>query len=120
MNTNLTSLQETFVKDNVDVRLRNLSAHLKLIQSLSKDSSQIQVVNKLITESRYFTEWIAPDIDIDNAFELANLGRFLTRWLFHWEHIWHDTAAKNQIIQELDTWSESILRMSQLFLLQSY
>ena len=72
---------------------------------------------KVIVFIRYFTEWIAPDIDIDNAFELANLGRFLTRWLFHWEHILHDRTAKNQIIQELDTWSESILRMSQLLVL---
>jgi len=55
---------------------------------------------KVIVFIRYFTEWIAPDIDINNTFELGNLGKFLTRWLFHWEHIWHDRKAKNQIIQE--------------------
>jgi hypothetical protein len=59
----------------------------------------------------YFIEWIAPDIDIDNAFELANLGRFLTRWLFNWEQSWNNTEAKNQIIQQLDIWSDSVLQM---------
>ena len=45
---------------------------------------------------------------------LANLGRFLTRWLFNWEQAWNDTDAKNQIIQELGIWSDSVLQMSKL------
>jgi len=31
----------------------------------------------------YLIKWIAPDVEFDHAFELANLGRFLTRWLFN-------------------------------------
>jgi hypothetical protein len=114
MNSHLTSLQENFVKDSVTIRLIKLSAHLKLIQSLLIDSADINTVNQLIRESRFFTEWIGPDIDIDNAYQLANLGRFLTRWLFNWEHSWNDTTAKNQIVQELSTWVDSVSNMSQL------
>ncbi|MEA5554584.1 hypothetical protein VB713_27015 [Anabaena cylindrica UHCC 0172] len=77
-----TTLQENFIKDDVSIRLSNLSNHLKQIQTLSQNSANNEVVKSLITETMYFMEWIAPDIEFDHAFELANLGRFLTRWLF--------------------------------------
>jgi len=44
-------------------------------------------VESLIRETMYFIEWIRPDVEFDHAFELANLGRFLTRWLFSSEDI---------------------------------
>jgi hypothetical protein len=42
----------------------------------------------------YFIEWIAPDIEFNYAFELANLARFLTRWLFSLE-VWNNIEARN-------------------------
>ncbi len=114
MNSGLTYEQETFVQDSISVRLEKLATNLARISQLFSDSTHEDVVKSLIRETMYFLEWIAPDIDIDNAFELANLGRFLTRWLFNWEQAWNDTEAKNQIIQELGTWSDSVLQMSKL------
>jgi hypothetical protein len=61
----------------------------------------------------YFIEWIAPDIEFNYAFELANLARFLTRWLFISE-VWNNIEARNQIIDELGTWNDRVLQMSQL------
>jgi four helix bundle protein len=110
----LTYEQETFVQDSIPVRLGKLVTNLARINQLFSDSTHEDVVKSLIRETMYFLEWIAPDIDIDNAFELANLGRFLTRWLFNWEPAWNNTDAKNQIIQELGIWSDSVLQMSKL------
>lgn len=101
--TNLSSLQATFIKDDVYIRLNNLNSHLIKIQSLSQDSVNDDLVKILIRETMYFIEWIAPDVEFDYAFELANLGRFLTRWLFNAE-AWNNTAAKNDINQELNSW----------------
>ncbi|MBD2629584.1 hypothetical protein [Trichormus variabilis] len=112
--TNFTTLQATFIKDDVSIRLNNLNNHLKQIQSLSKDNDNNEVVKSLIRETMYFIEWIAPDIEFDHAFELANLGRFLTRWLFKWEQIWNDTETRNQVNQELGSWNDRVLQMSQL------
>jgi hypothetical protein len=64
-----------------------LPCHLKQIQSLSQDSRNNEAVESLIRETMYFIEWIRPDVEFDHAFELANLGRFLTRWLFSSEDI---------------------------------
>ncbi|MBS3029303.1 MAG: hypothetical protein HCA25_20125 [Dolichospermum sp. DET50] len=114
--TNLTTLQTTFIKDDVSIRLNNLNNHLKEIQSLSQDYHNSDTVKSLIKETMYFIEWIAPDVEFDDAFELANLSRFLTRWLFSTE-VWNNSKARNQIIDELGAWNNRILQMSKLFTL---
>ncbi|MGM3309697.1 hypothetical protein ACSQ6I_27565 [Anabaena sp. WFMT] len=111
--TKFTTLQATFIKDDVAIRLNNLNNHLKQIQALSQDSANNEVVKALIRETMYFIEWIAPDIEFDHAFELANLGRFLTRWLFNAE-AWSHTESENQFTQELGNWNNRILQISQL------
>ncbi len=118
--TSFTALQTTFIKDDVSIRLQNLNNHLKQIQSLSQDHTPgNENVKSLIRETMYFIEWIAPDVEFNHAFELANLGRFLTRWLFSSEETWNNTTSKIQVMQELDTWAESVLRMSELINTQS-
>jgi hypothetical protein len=111
--TNLSTLQAQFIKDDVYIRLNNLNAHLTQIQSLSQDFTNNEAVKNLIRETMYFIEWIAPDVEFDYAFDLANLGRFLTRWLFSAE-AWNNTEVRNQINQELGDWNNRILQMSQL------
>lgn len=111
--TNLNTLQATFIRNDVYIRLNNLNSHLTQIQSLSKDPGNNEIVKSLIRETMYFIEWIAPDVEFDHAFELANLGRFLTRWLFSVES-WNNTDIKNQFIQELDNWNDRTLEMSKL------
>jgi hypothetical protein len=111
--TNLTYLQENFVQHSVATRLSNLATHLTQIQSLLHDPALMNLVNDLIDESRYFIEWTVPEMDIDQAAELVDLGRFLTRWLFDWEQIWSSAEVKNQIIQELGIWSERVLQIAQ-------
>jgi hypothetical protein len=59
--------------------LEFLNNYLKQIQGLLQDSNNNDVVKNLIRETMYFIEWIAPDIEFNYAFELANLGLFLTR-----------------------------------------
>jgi hypothetical protein len=94
--------------------LEFLNNYLKQIQGLLQDSNNNDVVKNLIRETMYLIEWIAPDIEFDYAFELANLGRFLTRWLFKWEPIWNDTEARNQVNKELGNWNDRVLQISQL------
>ncbi|MBD2295098.1 hypothetical protein H6G06_16825 [Anabaena sphaerica FACHB-251] len=110
---NLTYNQASFIKDDVSIRLNKLNNHLKQIQGLSEDPDNNEVVKTLIKETMYFIEWIAPDVEFDHAFELANLGRFLTKWLFNVE-AWNNTETDNQFTQELENWNNRILQVSQL------
>jgi len=117
--TNFATLQAIFIKDDVSTRLQNLNHHLKRIQTLSQDSTNNDSIRLLIREAMYFIEWIGPDVEFDHAFELANLGRFLTRWLLSSEETWKNAASKTCVIQDLSNWAESVSRMSQLLVLQS-
>jgi hypothetical protein len=127
--------QESFQQNDIPTGLHYLAAHLNQIQSLAIprainpagtasssvgsmaiDSSE-QIVS-LIRESRYYIEWIVPhlvDINIEQAVELVDVGRVLTRWLFDWEKIWTDTDCRNEVAQIAGSLSERILEMPKLF-----
>ncbi|WP_242044955.1 hypothetical protein [Anabaena azotica] len=42
--------------------------------------------------------------DIDRAGELVDLGRLLTRWLFHWDDIWSDSEQRHLAASETQNW----------------
>lgn len=112
----LTPRQQIFIQDDVTTRLHHLAAHLEQIQSLwTQDSSQ-ELMLPLVKESRYFLEWTVPDMvkadDIDRACELVDLGRMLTRWLFHWDNIWSDAGQKQSASLETSYWLHRVLEIS--------
>ncbi|MFL9458512.1 MULTISPECIES: hypothetical protein [Nostocales] len=53
-------------------------------------------------------------MEIDRAYELVELGRALAHWSFHWEKIWSDTTARNQVAVEANSLSQKVLEMSGL------
>ncbi|MDZ8055721.1 MAG: hypothetical protein RMX68_010340 [Aulosira sp. ZfuVER01] len=112
----LTPQQQSFVQDDVPTRLHHLAAHLSQIQSLwTQDSSQ-DLIMALAKESRYFIEWTVPDMvkadDIDQAAELVDLGRVLTRWLFNWDNIWCDYEQKQVAAEQTQDWLCRVLEIS--------
>ncbi|MFL9459005.1 hypothetical protein AB0758_49550 [Tolypothrix bouteillei VB521301_2] len=106
--------QESFVRDRIPLRLKNLATHLQQIGSLCSDATQGTATANLIRESLYFIEWTAPDMEIDRACELVELGRTLAKWSFHWEKISSDANARNQMAHEANSLSQKVLEMSGL------
>ena len=94
-------------------KLENLSQ----IKNLYVEGSHQESILNLAKENRYFIEWTVPDmvlLDIDQAAELVDLGRVLTRWLFNWEKIWSDSTEKTKAIQQAEDWFERVLEISQI------
>ncbi|AVH63542.1 hypothetical protein [Nostoc sp. 'Peltigera membranacea cyanobiont' N6] len=110
------SKEQSFVQDDVTIRLHHLAAHLEQIQSLWTGVSSQELMLTLVKESRYFLEWTVPDMvkadDIDRACELVDLGRMLTRWLFHWENIWSNAEQKQSASLETSYWLRRVLEIS--------
>jgi hypothetical protein len=109
--------QESFVRDSISIRLKNLAAHLNQIGVQVSDVTPATSTITLIRESLYFIEWTVPhlvDIDVDTAAALVDLGRTLTRWLFSWEKIRSDTTAVTQVQTEINSLSQRVLEMSGL------
>ncbi|MEA5506379.1 hypothetical protein VB735_25365 [Halotia wernerae UHCC 0503] len=112
--TDWTKKQERFLQYNIPTRLGHLATNLARIKSFCDHATSQDVVASLLKESLYFIEWTAPQMDIDQAAELVDLGRTLTRWLFNWEKIRSDTTAITQVTQEVGLWSHRVLDISGL------
>ncbi|MCC5638020.1 hypothetical protein LC593_19710 [Nostoc sp. CHAB 5844] len=109
--------QQLFMQDDVSTRLHHLANHLSQIQSLWTDESLSQeAILALIKESRYFLEWTVPDMvkadDIDRACELVDLGRLMTRWLFHWDEIWTDAQQKQAAAVVTGDWLRQVIEIA--------
>ncbi|MBW4598410.1 MAG: hypothetical protein KME29_02040 [Calothrix sp. FI2-JRJ7] len=100
--------QERFQLQDIPTQLNYLAKHLDQIQSLTSSSTDPDKIVSLMRESRYYIEWIVSqlvDIDIDSSFELVDLGRVLTRWLFDWSEIWTNPEARTEVATVAQNWS---------------
>ena len=117
INSNLK--QQDFAKNDISDRLLNLAKNLSQIQKLCTDKSNQESILNLIKESRYFIEWTVPEmvqINIEQAAELVDVGRILTKWLFNWEKICSDHQEKSLFSQQADKCLKIVLKISQLHL----
>jgi hypothetical protein len=112
----MTPQQKSFVQDDIPTRLHHLAAHLLQIQSLLTQGVSPELMLTLVKESRYFIEWTVPDMvkadDIDQAAELVDLGRVLTRWLFNWDQICSDTQQQQSAAFQTQDWLRRVLEIS--------
>ncbi|MBD2297924.1 hypothetical protein [Nostoc sp. FACHB-190] len=112
----VTPQQQIFMQDDIPTRLHHLAAHLSQIQCLWTQASSPDMILALVNESRYFIEWTVPDMvkadDINRAAELVDLGRLLTRWLFHWDDIWFDTEQRQSAAMQTQDWLRRVLEIS--------
>lgn len=115
--TNFNIKQQNFIINDVPTRLYHIATNLSEIKSLFISSSHQESILALIKESRYFIEWVVPDmapINIEQAAEIVDLQRVLTRWLSSWEKIWSDATEKTKVIQQTEEWLSRVLEISQM------
>ncbi|MEH2252360.1 hypothetical protein [Nostoc sp.] len=112
----MTPEQKNFTQDDVPTQLHHLANHLSQIQSIWVGDSSRDLMLPLVKESRYFIEWIVPDMvkadDIDRACELVDLVRLLTNWLFDWDSIWFDAEQKQSASLQTSYWLQRVLEIS--------
>lgn len=100
--------QERFQLQDIPTQLNYLATHLDQIQWFTSSSTDPDKIVSLIRESRYYIEWTVSqlvDINIDSSFELVDLGRVLTRWLFDWSEIWTNPEARTEVATVAQSWS---------------
>ncbi|MEH2030284.1 MAG: hypothetical protein V7K67_11520 [Nostoc sp.] len=114
--TDFTLKQQSFVQNDIPTRLGHLAANLSQIKTLWLEGSHQDPIIHLVKESRYFIEWIVPDMvkadDIDRAAELVDLVRVLTRWLFKWDTIWSDATEKLSAAEQTENWLKRVVEIS--------
>ena len=74
---------------------------------LSQDARNADRVLAIVQESKSFLELTAIDLDVDSAFELAQMQRQLSRWHLHWAEIRQDDRFK-EIAPLMVVWVEQV------------
>jgi hypothetical protein len=71
-----------------------------------------EAVLEIIRESKVFLELIAIDLDVDSAFELAQIQRQLSRWHTHWWSTWARDSSRLEISTLTQAWANRIREMA--------
>ena len=109
---NWTVEQITFRCERLSVRLERLAQNFLQIVSLCVDGVNGEAVLEIIRESKVFLELTAIDLDVDNAFELAQIQRQLSKWHIHWWSTWASDSSRLEISTLSQTWANRIREMA--------
>lgn len=106
--TNIKDLKIRFDRDPLSYRWGGIASDLSrlsaMIASGLRDPQSFQDVLK---ETKYFTEWIAPELDFEKQKKLLNLQHKLSEW--------SDLPISHSVVKrEAKNWSRQILKLSGL------
>ncbi len=107
-------LKSRYLQDELPVRLENLASNLARIKSRCQNSTNRELVESLLQESKIFIEWTAKDAEVEVAAELVELQVQLACWQYGLVKIWEDLERRMKMAEATKIWSEKVLNMSGL------
>jgi hypothetical protein len=112
---NWTVAEMAFRCDRLSLRMERLAQNFLLMGSISLDGVDAEMIRSIVKESKVFIELTAIDLDIDSAFELAQIQRQLSRWDVHWLETWTSDSSRIEISTLPQTWAKRIREMAGVF-----
>jgi hypothetical protein len=111
---NLERRRTRYLQDAIPIRLGGLAANLARIASFSKHPGHHDVVVSILVESKWFIEWTAAELEIQQAAELAELQLKLVVWELESQQNWNDENWRIALSAKASQWSQRILERSGL------
>lgn len=112
MGMNWEILKQQFLQADQSAQLDSLALNLTRIQILAVSGTDESMVEHLVRESQFFIEWMVAGIDLetglDQAVELADLQRLLSRWKLSWSDWWGDDRKRQEVARLAQEWCELI------------
>jgi hypothetical protein len=105
----------SFRCDRLFLRMERLAQNFLRMGSISLDGVDAEAVRAIVKESKVFIELTAIDLDVDSAFELAQIQRQLSRWDVHWLETWTNDASRVEISTLSQSWASRIREMAGVF-----
>jgi hypothetical protein len=96
----------------LSVRMEILSQQLSQLGALSLKNTDRETVLVFLRESKSFLELTAIDLDVNSAFELAQMQRQLSRWHIHWDETWNSDVKRQELSNLCLIWANRIKEMS--------
>jgi hypothetical protein len=112
---NWTAEEIAFRCDRLPVRIDRLATNILRLGSLSSNGTDADSALAVLRESKVFIELTAIDLDVDSAFELAQIQRQLSRWHIRWAETWASTSSRNEISTLTQNWANRLREMSGVF-----
>jgi hypothetical protein len=109
---NWTAEELAFRCERLSMRLEKLAQKFLQIADLSQDLTNAEVVLRMIRESKQLLELTAIDLDVDSAFELAQIQQQLSRWHIHWSDAWAQDSGHLEISRLAQSWGYRIREMA--------
>ena len=103
------SRRRRYQQDNPPVQLGGLASNLSRISWFAQRGDQ-QSACPVFQESKYFTEWSAPSLPVEQQGLLAELQVDLALW----ERGWGGRLSPSRIAQEAQRWSARLLESAGL------
>ena len=110
----LDKLRSRYSSDPIAVKLGGLAANLARVASFSKHEGNREAVLSTLQESKWFIEWIAGELNFQEAAELIDLQLQMALWLIQSDKEWNDNSWRSELIALSQHWSQRILQMSGL------
>jgi hypothetical protein len=98
--------------ERLSVRLERLAENFMHLASLTQDEQNSEVALAVIQESKMFLELTAIDLDVDRAFELAQMQRQLSRWHLHWVETWANHSTRLGMVTITQAWAVRVREMA--------
>lgn len=109
---NWTAEEVAFRCERLSVRLETLAQNFLRMASLSLDVANAEAVLAIVRESKVFLELTAIDLEVDSAFELAQMQRQLSRWHLRWVELWANDVARLEISTLSQVWANRVREMA--------
>jgi hypothetical protein len=97
--------------ERLSARLERLAQNFLRMGVLSQDATNADTILSIVEESKSFLELTAIDLDVDSAFELAQMQRQLSRWHIHWAEIW-TTETFREIPRLTESWANRVRELA--------
>ncbi|MBI1761193.1 MAG: hypothetical protein HYR56_07125 [Acidobacteria bacterium] len=110
----LQARQQRFLRDPLPVRLGNLASNLARLKAFAQRPELSEAAQRVVYESKHFSEWAARDADLATQAELRALQRQLARWQCGWAALWPDAQQRAALSDTADDWSQRLLACSGL------
>jgi hypothetical protein len=98
--------------ERLSVRLERLAENFLSLASLVQNEQNPDAALEVLQQSKMFLELTAIDLDVDRAFELAQMQRQLSRWHLHWVETWENHSTRLEIVTVTQSWADRVREMA--------
>jgi hypothetical protein len=98
--------------ERLSVRLERLAENFSRLVSVAQNEQNSEVALGVIQESKMCLELTAIDLDVDCAFELAQMQRQLSRWHLHWAETWANHDDRLEMVTTPQYWANRVREMA--------